>query len=61
MSEDILNVQGNGKIKQTERRVYKIFRPSGKDYGIVMADSMAETRVTSMRAGVFPRKEKTTR
>ena len=53
-AEDILNVQANGKIKQTERRVYKILRPSGKDYGIAIARFDAETRVTSMKAWCIP-------
>src|ERR1700675_2581023 len=34
-SEDILNVQSNGKIKSIERRAYKILRVSGRDYGQV--------------------------
>src|SRR5215475_1152064 len=32
-SETILNVQGNGKIKTTERRAYKILRPGGRSHG----------------------------
>jgi Domain of Unknown Function with PDB structure (DUF3857)/Transglutaminase-like superfamily len=53
-SEDILNVQANGKIRHTERRVYKILRPSGKNFGTVIASFDAETRITSMKAWCIP-------
>src|SRR5690242_11527675 len=36
-SEDLLNVQANGKIRSIERRAYKILRPGGRDRGIVLA------------------------
>ena len=32
-SEEILNVQSNGKIKSIERRAYKILRPAGREHG----------------------------
>src|SRR5271155_3506094 len=47
-AEDILTVQPNGKLKRTERRVYKILRPGGKDYGTVLASFDAETRITAL-------------
>ncbi|MGA2813824.1 MAG: DUF3857 and transglutaminase domain-containing protein [Candidatus Acidiferrum sp.] len=53
-AEDILSVQSNGKLKRTERRVYKILRPDGKDYGTVTADFDGETRITSLRGWCIP-------
>jgi hypothetical protein len=53
-AEDIITVQPNGKIKRTERRAYKILRPSGKDYGTVVADFDQETRITSMHGWCIP-------
>src|SRR5271170_803899 len=53
-AEDILAVQPNGKLKRTERRVYKILRPGGKDYGTVLASFDAETRVVAMHAWCIP-------
>jgi uncharacterized protein DUF3857/transglutaminase superfamily protein len=53
-SEDILSVQGNGKIKRTERRVYKILRPDGRKYGKVFADFDSETKINSIRGWCIP-------
>ena len=53
-SEDILAVQPNGKIKLTERRVYKILRPAGKDFGTIRADFDAETRITAIHGWCIP-------
>lgn len=53
-AEDILSVQGNGKLKLTTRRVYKILRPSGKDYGTVAASFDSETRITAMHGWCIP-------
>src|SRR5277367_560006 len=53
-AEDILTVQPNGKLKHTERRVYKILRPGGKEYGTVLANFDAETRVVAMHAWCIP-------
>jgi hypothetical protein len=53
-AEDILTVQPNGKIKRTERRVFKILRPSGRDYGMISADFDAETRITSLHGWCIP-------
>jgi hypothetical protein len=52
--EEIWNVQGNGKIKSTVRRAYKILRPSGRDYGRLRVDFDPETRITSMRGWCIP-------
>ena len=53
-SEDILSVQGNGKIKRTERRVYKILRPDGRKYGKVFADFDSETKINSIHGWCIP-------
>jgi hypothetical protein len=53
-SEDTLNVQGNGKIKNTKRRVYKILRPDGKRFGTVRADFDSETRINSIHGWCIP-------
>src|SRR5271168_1901694 len=53
-SENILNVQGNGKIKSTERRAYKILRPDGRHYGKVHAYFDSETRITGIHGWCIP-------
>src|SRR5580700_1367194 len=53
-SEDILSVQGNGKIKRTERRVYKVLRPDGRKYGKVFADFDSETKISSIHGWCIP-------
>src|SRR5258708_34731179 len=53
-SEDTLNVQGNGKIKSTRRRVYKILRPDGKRFGTVRADFDSETKINSIHGWCIP-------
>ena len=53
-SEDILNVQSNGKIKSIERRAYKILRPEGRDYGIIYAYFDSETRINSIHGWCIP-------
>ena len=53
-SEEIWNVQGNGKIKSTVRRAYKILRPGGRDYGRLRVDFDAETRITNMHGWCIP-------
>ena len=53
-SENILNVQENGKIKTIERRAYKILRPDGREHGMVLASFDAETRITSIRGWCIP-------
>src|SRR6266850_6086983 len=53
-SEDTLNVQGNGKIKNTKRRVYKILRPGGKRFGTVRADFDSETKINSIHGWCIP-------
>jgi hypothetical protein len=53
-SENILNVQANGKIKSTERRAYKILRPDGRHYGRVHAYFDSDTRITSIHGWCIP-------
>ena len=53
-SEDVLSVQSNGKIKKVERRVYKILRPDGKQYGTIRADFDAESKINNMHGWCIP-------
>jgi hypothetical protein len=53
-SEDILNVQANGKIKSISRRAYKILRPAGRDYGMIHATFDSETRITGIHGWCIP-------
>jgi hypothetical protein len=53
-SEDILSVQSNGKIKKVERRVYKILRPDGRQYGTIRADFDAETKINNIHGWCIP-------
>ncbi len=53
-SEEVLNVQSNGKIKSIERRAYKILRPGGRERGTIYASYDAETRVTGVHGWCIP-------
>jgi hypothetical protein len=53
-SEDILNVQANGKIKSISRRAYKILRSAGREYGLIRATFDAETRITGIHGWCIP-------
>jgi hypothetical protein len=53
-AEDILNVQGNGKIKSISRRAYKILRPTGREYGVISASYDGETKITGIRGWCIP-------
>lgn len=53
-SEDVLNVQSNGKMKRMERRVYKILRPDGRRYGTVYANFDSETKINSIHGWCIP-------
>jgi len=53
-AEDILTVQPNGKLKRTERRVYKILRPGGKGFGTVTVYFDPETRITALHGWCIP-------
>jgi transglutaminase-like putative cysteine protease len=53
-SEEILNVQTNGKIKATERHAFKILRPDGRQLGKVHFAYDAETRITNIHGWCIP-------
>ena len=53
-SEDVLSVQSNGKIKKVERRVYKILRQDGRQYGTIRADFDAESKISNMHGWCIP-------
>ena len=54
LSEDTFSVQGNGKMKRIERRVYKILRPDGRTYGTVYATFDSETKINSIHGWCIP-------
>ncbi len=47
-SESALTVRPNGTIQGVVRRVIKVLRPEGIDYGIIRADAGAQSRITGM-------------
>jgi Domain of Unknown Function with PDB structure (DUF3857)/Transglutaminase-like superfamily len=53
-SEDIVTVQGNGKIKHLTRRAYKILRVGGKEHGTAVAYIDAETKILNMKGWCIP-------
>src|SRR5258708_19018806 len=53
-SEDVLNVQSNGKIKRLQRRAYKILRPDGRRFGTVRAHFDSDTKINSIHAWCVP-------
>jgi Domain of Unknown Function with PDB structure (DUF3857)/Transglutaminase-like superfamily len=54
LAEDTFTVQGNGKMKRIERRVYKILRPDGRKYGTAYANFDSETKINSMHGWCIP-------
>jgi uncharacterized protein DUF3857 len=54
LAEDNFTVQGNGKMKRIERRVYKILRPDGRAYGTIYANFDAETKINSIHGWCIP-------
>lgn len=54
LAEDAFTVQGNGKMKRIERRVYKILRPDGRRYGTVRADFDSETKINFIHGWCIP-------
>jgi len=54
LSEDVLTVQPNGKMKRFARRAYKILRTKGKEYGIAHANVDAETKILNMKGWCIP-------
>jgi hypothetical protein len=53
-SEDVIVVQSEQKIKSIERRAYKILRPEGRDFGIVVAEFDSNRKITGMKAWCIP-------
>ena len=54
LADDTFIVQGNGKMKRIERRVYKILRPDGRGYGTIYANVDAETKINSIHGWCIP-------
>src|SRR5215468_9759339 len=53
-SETAVSVQSADKIKTLERRVYKILRPGGRDYGEVGVYFNSHRRITALRGWCIP-------
>jgi len=53
-SEEVISVQPNGKIRSLRRHAFKILRPDGKAYGLLLARFDQETKITSMRGWCIP-------
>ena len=53
-AEDNFVVQSNGKMKQLQRRVYKILRPTGRGFGTIRVDFDATTRITFIHGWCIP-------
>ncbi len=60
-SEDIVNVQGNGKIKSIERRVYKILRPGGREHGRCWRTTIRKRGSQGYERGAYRLKAKITK
>lgn len=53
-SEEILTVQPNGKMREVDRMVYKILRPSGRHLSKVQFYFDGETRITRIHGWCIP-------
>lgn len=53
-SERNVTVQSADKIKTTVRLAYKILRPAGREYGLVMASYNSHRKITGMRGWCIP-------
>jgi Domain of Unknown Function with PDB structure (DUF3857)/Transglutaminase-like superfamily len=53
-SEEILTVQPNGRMKEIDRTVYKILRPSGRHLGKVEIHFDGETRIARIHGWCIP-------
>jgi hypothetical protein len=53
-SETNITVQSADKVKETERVVYKILRPSGRDYGLAFVSFNSRSKVTSFHGWCIP-------
>jgi hypothetical protein len=53
-AEDIVSVQSENKLKRIQRRVYKILRPAGREYGTVRAGFDPNNKINSIRGWCIP-------
>jgi hypothetical protein len=53
-SEEILTVESNGRLRETDRVVYKILRPSGRHLGSVHIAFDPETRIIHIHGWCIP-------
>ncbi|HTZ48913.1 MAG TPA: DUF3857 domain-containing protein [Verrucomicrobiae bacterium] len=53
-SEEIVTVQGNGKIHRVTRNAYRILRPGGVGYGTVVGISNSQVKLLSMHGWCIP-------
>jgi hypothetical protein len=53
-SEQVVSVQAIDKIKTHVRLVYKILRPTGRDYGIVRVPFTSHSKITYLRGWCIP-------
>jgi hypothetical protein len=54
LADDTFTVQGNGKMKRIERRVFKILRPDGRGYGMIYANFDSETKINAIHGWCIP-------
>jgi len=54
LAEDTFTVQGSGRMKRIERRVYKILRPDGRTYGTIHAHFDSETKINFIHGWCIP-------
>ncbi|MGH9775284.1 MAG: DUF3857 domain-containing protein [Candidatus Acidiferrales bacterium] len=54
LDEQFTIVKDNGDIETTYRRAYKILRPQGRDYGLLVVAFSNETRLTYLKAWAIP-------
>jgi len=53
-AEETVNVQSADKIKTHVRRVYKILRPGGRDYGVVGISFNAQSKIKGLHGWCIP-------
>jgi len=53
-SETVLTVQANGRLRRLERRVLKILRPEGAEFGLVRVPFDPLSRITDMHGWSVP-------
>jgi hypothetical protein len=58
-AENVFSVESDGRVRRTERRVYRILRAEGADYGTVTAASGPRSRVSDMHGWSFTKEGKT--